>query len=58
MAADPEAAKIVIETWGPKLKKLVMIPLEVSQNVPITKEIKDKMERMSCSGNQLSLTMC
>jgi inosine-uridine nucleoside N-ribohydrolase len=55
MAADPEAAKIVLETWGPKLRKLVMIPIEVSQHVPITQKTKDSMKAI---GNPLSLTMC
>lgn len=55
MAADPEAAKIVVETWGPKLKQLVMVPLDVTNTAEITPEVYKRMEGVKST---LGLTLC
>lgn len=46
MFADPEAAKIVIETWGQKLNKLVMVPLDVTETALTTKAIRQRMDKV------------
>jgi inosine-uridine nucleoside N-ribohydrolase len=54
MYADPDSAKIVIETWGTKLKKLVMVPLDVTETT-LTKAAY--MNRMKAIDSKLTLTL-
>jgi inosine-uridine nucleoside N-ribohydrolase len=54
IAADPDAAKIVIETWGPQLKELVMVPLDVTM-VALTNPMV--RERIAAIGSTLSKTI-
>lgn len=54
IAADPDAAKIVIETWGSKLKQCVMVPLDVT-TVALTTDLV--RQRLRDIGSDLSLTI-
>jgi non-specific riboncleoside hydrolase len=54
IAADPDAAKIVIESWGAKLKKLVMVPLDVTFSALTTNLIR---QRIKAIGSTLSKTV-
>lgn len=54
MFADPESAKIVIETWGEKLHNLVMVPLDVTETALTTRVIRERMGKLKGS---LALTI-
>lgn len=54
IAADPDAAKIVIETWGPHLKELVMVPLDVTMVALTTPEVRRRIKEIDST---LSLTI-
>lgn len=54
MLADPFAAKMVIETWGPKLNKLVMMPHDVTETASVTKELRMRVQEIN---SPLSLTI-
>ena len=54
IAADPDAAKIVIETWGPQLKELVMVPLDVTMVALTNPMVRQRIEAI---GSTLSKTI-
>jgi len=47
IAADPDAAKIVIESWGPKLERLVMVPLDVTFTALTTTKIRNEIKAIN-----------
>lgn len=46
MFGDPESAKIVIETWGEKLNKLVMVPLDVTETAVTSRKQRERMSKI------------
>merc|ERR1712007_346676 len=45
-ATDPEAAKIVIESFGPRLRNLVMVPLDVTHTALFGADTVDELAKI------------